>query len=106
MSVKNRAFALAIGTGALIALSAPMASAASFAGPNGFNNDSVLNLSNNQVPIQACNNTIPVNVLGIQVPVTGVAGALSALGGTSNAANSPSCTQTPNQENGSSTTTG
>lgn len=75
-------------------------------GNSGFNNDSVLNLSNNQVPIQACNNTIPVNVLGIQVPVTGVAGALSALGGTSNAANSPSCSQVPNQENGSSTTTG
>ena len=73
---------------------------------SGFNNDSVLNLSNNQVPIVACNNTIPVNVLGIQVPVTGVAGALSALGGTSNATNSPSCTQVPNQENDSSTTTG
>jgi hypothetical protein len=54
MSVKNRAFALAIGTGALIALSAPMASAASFAGPNGFNNDSVLNVSGNQVPVQTC----------------------------------------------------
>ncbi|MFY9932909.1 MAG: hypothetical protein WAK82_33390 [Streptosporangiaceae bacterium] len=63
MTIKNRAFALAIGTGALVALSAPMASAASFAGPgtSGFNGDSVLNVSGNQVPVQACTSAANAN---------------------------------------------
>ncbi len=78
MSGKNRAFALAVATAALVGLSAPVASAASFSGPSGpsgFNGDSVLNVSGNQLPIQACNNSIPVNVLGIQVPLSAISAA-------------------------------
>ena len=100
MSGKNRAFALAVATAALVGLSAPVASAASFSGPSGFNGDSVLNVSGNQLPVQACNNDIPVNVLGIQVPVTGASGALGLL--KAGALNSPAdrtCTQTPSQAN-------
>ena len=79
MSGKNRAFALAVATAALVGLSAPVAGAATFSGPNGFNNDSLLNVSGNQVPLQACNNEIPVNVLGVQVPVDRIAAAIGLL---------------------------
>ena len=55
MSGKNRAFALAVATAALVGLSAPVASAATSQGsPSGFNNDSVYNLSGNQLPVQTC----------------------------------------------------
>ena len=76
MSGKNRAFALAVATAALVGLSAPVASAASFQGPtSGFNGDSVLNVSGNQLPLQACNNDIPINgLLGIQVPLSACPG--------------------------------
>ena len=75
MSRKNRAFALAVATAALVGISAPVAHAAS--GPS-FNNDSLVNASGNQLPVQVCNNDIPVNAgLGVvQVPVDGVSGAL------------------------------
>ena len=69
-------------------------------GTSGFNGDSVLNLSNNQMPVQACNNDIPVNVAGIQVPLTGLSGALGL--GSSGAVTSSAdrtCTQTPSQTN-------
>ena len=69
-------------------------------GTSGFNGDSVLNLSNNQVPVQACNNDIPVNVLGVQVPVTGASGALGLLNsGTVGSSADRTCTQTPTQTN-------
>ncbi len=69
-------------------------------GTSGFNGDSVLNVSNNQVPVQACNNDIPVNVLGIQVPVTGASGALGLLNsGAVNSSADRTCTQTPSQTN-------
>ena len=51
MSRKNRAFALAVATAALVGVSAPVAHAAS--GPSGFNNDSLVNASGNQLPLQA-----------------------------------------------------
>src|SRR5260370_1144215 len=55
MSGKNRAFALAVATAALVGLSAPVASAATSQGnPSGFNNDSVFNLSGIQAPVAAC----------------------------------------------------
>src|SRR2546421_9174400 len=63
MSRKNRAFALAMTTAALVGLSAPVASAASFDGPSGFNNDSILNLSGNQLPVQTCTSGPPVNTV-------------------------------------------
>ena len=72
MSGKNRAFALAAATAALVGLSAPVAGAATLQGPSGFNNDSILNLSENQLPIAACNLDIPVNVLLVQIPISGL----------------------------------
>ena len=102
MSGKNRAFALAVATAALVGLSAPVASAASFQGgpTSGFNGDSVLNVSGNQVPLQACNNDIPVNVAGIQVPVTGLSGALGlGSGGAVTSSADRNCTQTSGQTN-------
>jgi hypothetical protein len=104
MSVKNRAFALAIGTGALIALSAPMASAASFAGPNGFNNDSVLNLSNNQVPVQTCASAGNTNVATEAQTVTGLLTSIapSLSTGAVSPTSGNDCTQTPSN---TSTTT-
>jgi hypothetical protein len=64
MSGKNRAFALAVATAALVGLSAPVASAAtSQDGPSGFNNDSVLNVSGNQLPTQTCTSGAPVNTV-------------------------------------------
>ena len=102
MSGKNRAFALAVATAALVGLSAPVASAASFQGgpTSGFNGDSVLNASSNQLPLQACNNNIPVNVAGLQVPVTGLSGALGlgSSGPVSSTADR-NCTQTQGQTN-------
>jgi hypothetical protein len=100
MSGKNRAFALAVATAALVGLSAPVASAASFQGPtSGFNGDSVLNASGNQLPLQACNNDIPINgLLGIQVPLSGLSGALGLLnGGPVSSSADRTCTQTPSQ---------
>jgi hypothetical protein len=107
MSGKNRAFALAVATAALVGVSAPVAHAAS--GPSGFNNDSLVNASNNQVPVQVCNNDIPVNAgLGvIQLPVDGVSGALGLLNtGSVTSTVTRHCDQTPSQTNSSTTTAG
>ena len=106
MSVKNRAFALAIATAALVGFAAPAASAAG--NPSGFNNDSIANVSGNQVPIQACNNDVPVNAGLGAVQVVGE--DLSAVGGLlGNSGNSTvnddrTCTQTPTQDNPTSVT--
>jgi hypothetical protein len=107
MSRKNRAFALAVATAALVGISAPVAHAAS--GPSGFNNDSLLNVSGNQVPLQACNNDIPVNAgLGVvQLPVDGVSAALGLLStGSVMSTVTRHCDQKPSQTNSSTTTTG
>src|SRR5438034_4285081 len=107
MSRKNRAFALAVATAALVGVSAPVAHAAS--GPSGFNNDSLVNASGNQLPVQVCDNDIPVNAgLGVvQVPVDGVSGALGILStGNISSTVTRHCDQTPTQTNTSNTTTG
>jgi hypothetical protein len=107
MSGKNRAFALAVATAALVGVSAPVAHAAS--GPSGFNNDSLVNVSGNQVPVQVCNNDIPVNagVLAGQVPLSGIS-ALLGLVNTGNESSSVNrdCSQKPAQSVTSTTTTG
>lgn len=107
MSGKNRAFALAVATAALVGVSAPVAHAAS--GPSGFSNDSLLNVSGNQVPLQGCNNDLPVNagVLAGQVPLSDIS-ALLGLVNTGNESSSVSrdCSQTPAQSITSTTTTG
>jgi hypothetical protein len=76
---------------------------------SGFNNDSLVNVSGNQLPVQACNNDIPVNAgLGVvQVPVDGVSGALGLLStGNISSTVTRHCDQTPTQTNTSNTTTG
>jgi hypothetical protein len=107
MSRKNRAFALAVATAGLVGLSAPVAGAATLQGPSGFNNDSILNLSGNQIPIAACNLGIPVDVLLAQIPLTGLGlvgdGMLNST--TMSPTNTQTCTQTPTETNTSTTNT-
>ena len=106
MSGKNRAFALAIATAALVGFAAPAASAAT--NPSGFNNDSILNVSRNQVPIQACNNDVPVNAgfLVGQVPLADIAAliGLAANSGNATVNDNRNCTQTPGQNDPVTTT--
>jgi hypothetical protein len=109
MSRKNRAFALAVATAALVGVSAPVAHAAGPNSTSGFNNDSLLNVSGNQVPIQGCNNDIPVNagVLAGQVPLSDISAALGLLSAsTITSSVSRDCSQTPAQTITSNTTTG
>jgi hypothetical protein len=109
MSRKNRAFALAVATAALVGLSAPVAGAATLQGPSGFNNDSLLNVSGNQLPVQACNNDIPINagVLAGQLPLSDISAVLGLLNsGSLTSTVSRSCTQTPSQAITSTTSTG
>src|SRR5580704_17000816 len=107
MSGKHRAFALAIATAALVGFCAPMASAST--GPNntGFNGDSILNLSGNQLPINACNNQIPIQGIGAQVPLQSITGLLGIgnTGDTTTTNNSQPCTNTPTETNTSTTNT-
>src|ERR1700753_4420407 len=108
MSRKNRAFALTVATAALVGLSAPVAGAATLQGPSGFNNDSLLNLSGNQIPIAACNLGIPVDVLLAQIPLTAL--GLAAGGGmlnptTQSPTNSQTCSPQTTQGNTSTTDT-
>src|SRR6266704_5085434 len=109
MSRKNRAFALAVATAALVGVSAPVAHAAGPNNTSGFNNDSLVNASGNQIPLQACNNDIPVNagVLAGQIPLSDIS-ALLGLVNTGNQSSSVSrdCSQTPAQSITSTTTTG
>ena len=106
MSGKNRAFALTVATAALVGLSAPVASAATFDGPGGVSNDSLVNVSGNQIPVQACNDYIPVNILGGQLTLTSIAAALGLLStGNQMASSDTSCTQNPAETNTTTVTT-
>jgi hypothetical protein len=109
MSRKNRAFALAVATAALVGVSAPVAHAAGPNNTSGFNNDSLVNASGNQIPLQACNNDIPVNagVLAGQIPLSDISAALGLLStNTISSSVTRDCTQTPTQTNTATTTTG
>jgi hypothetical protein len=123
MSAKNRAFALAIGTAALVALSAPMASAASFAGPgghghagsnsssnsvpNGFNNDSVFNVSGNQLNSQTCGiSAQSATGTVIQPAISALTTATSTVGlgtGDVTPGNTATCAQGPSSTTAPST---
>lgn len=48
-------------------------------GANNSAASSVVNVANNQIPIQACGNDVYGNVLGAQVPLQGDSGALALL---------------------------
>jgi hypothetical protein len=109
MSRKNRAFALAVATAALVGVSAPVAHAAGPNNTSGFNNDSLVNASGNQIPLQACNNDIPVNagVLAGQIPLSDISAALGLLStSTISSSVSRDCSQTPTQTNTATTSTG
>jgi hypothetical protein len=107
MLCKNRAFALAAATAALVGLSAPAAGAATFQGPSGFNNDSVVNVSGNQIPVTVCNVAVPADAVLAQIPITGLGlvgnGTLNS--NTTSSALHQNCTQTPTQSNTSTTNT-
>ncbi len=109
MSGKNRAFALAVATAALVGMSAPVASAAtSQGGPSGFNNDSVYNISGNQLPVQTCTSGAPVNtVTETQTVTSALASILPVL---STGAVSPmqgnTCTQSTTETNTTTANTG
>jgi len=109
MSRKNRAFALAVATAALVGVSAPVAHAAGPNNTSGFNNDSLVDVSGNQLPVQACNNDVPVNagVLAGQIPLSDISAALGLLStSTITSSVSRDCSQTPSQTITSNTTTG
>lgn len=90
MIKKSYALAVAATTVGLMGFAAPMASAATLGGHGG-----LLNISNNQVPVQACGNDVNANGLGGQVPAEGaaIAGSLLSGGATSTAssANNRAC---------------
>ncbi len=107
MSGKNRVFAAAVTTAALVVLGAPVASAATFSGPTGFNGDSILDLSGNQVPVNACQDQIPVQGIGGQVPLQTITALLNlgSNGNTTNSTNTESCGNTSTETDPTSITT-
>jgi hypothetical protein len=66
MLKKTHALALTVATVGLLGFAAPMASAATMPDP-------IVNVSNNQVPIQACGNDVNTNGAGTQVLAAGAA---------------------------------
>jgi len=99
MSRKNRAFALAVATAALVGVSAPVASAASFDGPNnnGVNNN-LVNVSGNQVAAQACAVGAALNAVNGVQALSGIAGFGPVVNtGHADPAQGNNCTQNPTQ---------
>jgi len=66
MLKKTHVLALTVVTAGLIGFGAPIASAATMGGHGG-----LVNVSNNQVPVQACGNDVDINGIGGQVPAEG-----------------------------------
>ena len=102
MSVTRKSLIVAAAAAATFGLGAPAASAYA-QGDDHDINSGLVNVNDNNVPIQACGNTVPVNVLGVQVPVNDVNGALGLglLGsaGTGTTVSDDSCEQGGNQAN-------
>jgi hypothetical protein len=102
MLKKSHALALAVTTAGLIGFGAPMAGAATMHGPG--TDGGLVNVSNNQVPVQGCGNSVDGNALGGQV--TGEGGALVASllspGAVTNstAVNNRGCDMVNNQSKG------
>lgn len=107
MSGKNRAFALAVATAALVGLSAPVASAATSQGsPSGFNNDSVFNLSGNQLPVQTCTFAGLVNAVTSVPALTSATSILPILStGAITTTQGDTCTQNTAETNTTTTNT-
>jgi hypothetical protein len=98
MVKKTHALALTVATAGLLGFAAPMASAATMSGPS-----SLVNASNNQIPVQACGNDVNLNAVGIQVPVEGASAVVPVLSpGSYNkgeVVNNRGCFQANNQQN-------
>jgi hypothetical protein len=98
MLKKTHALALTVATAGLLGFAAPMASAATMDGPGG-----LVNVSNNQVPVQGCGNDVFINGIGAQVPAEGDSAVVPVLSpqsfnkGTST--NNRGCAQLNNQQN-------
>ncbi len=101
MLKKTHALALTVATAGLLGFAAPMASAATMS--LGSHHPSVVNVSNNQVPIQACGNDAYGNIIGGQVPVEGdaVVGSLLSPGSVTKAkaVNNRGCEMKNNETN-------
>jgi hypothetical protein len=69
MLKKTHALALTVATAGLLGFAAPMASAATMS----FGSDPIVNVSNNQIPVQACGNDVNTNGAGTQVLAEGAA---------------------------------
>jgi hypothetical protein len=99
MLKKGHAVALTVVTAGLIGFAAPMASAAPLDGHGG-----LVNVSDNQVPIQACGNDLNTNAGGIQVPVEGASALVPLLSpdsfNKSTSYNDRGCVMRNNQQNG------
>lgn len=77
MSGKRRKAVLALAAAGTVGLSAPLASAHGSAhGHDTKVSSGVINVNNNQIPIQVCGNGVPGNALGGQVPVDDVLGQI------------------------------
>ena len=104
MLKKTHALALTVATAGLLGFAAPMASAATMS-----TRGRVVNVSNNQVPIQACGNDVDGNFAGGQVPVEGAAvvGSLLSPGSVTKATaiNNRGCTMDNSQTTATRTTT-
>ena len=100
MIKKGHALALAVTTAGLIGFGAPLASAATM--PH--HPTSILNVSNNQVPVQACGNDLNTGA-GSQTPVNGAAfvGSLLSPGAKANSASATNrgCEMKNSQHGGS-----
>ena len=98
MLKKSHVLVLGVATAGLIGLGAPMAGAATVSGPS-----SLVNVSNNQIPLQLCGNDVYGNVIGGQVPVAGDALVASLLSPGSytvaKGVNNRGCVELNNQQN-------
>lgn len=101
MLKKTHALALTVATAGLLGFAAPMASAATMS--LGAHHPSVVNVSNNQVPIEACGNDAYGNIIGGQVPAQGdaVVGSLLSPGSVTKAkaVNNRGCEMKNNETN-------
>jgi hypothetical protein len=101
MLKKTHALALTVATAGLLGLGTTMASAATTTA--GSHHPQIVNVSNNQVPLQACGNDAYGNVIGGQVPVEGdaVVGSLLSPGSVTKnkAVNNRGCKMRNNESN-------
>jgi hypothetical protein len=101
MLKKTHALALTVATAGLLGFAAPMASAATMS--LGSHPHSIVNVSNNQVPVEACGNDVDGNLAGGQVPAEGdaVVGSLLSPGSVTKAkaVNNRGCEMKNNETN-------